>query len=508
MRNHIGLDFAGTNTAREGFDLPPMTAGRCVHGRFSSPASRTLSLGVFLFTRDRRWNAARLSDLRLGRQRHRAADESGRRRGLRAHSSALPGGTESQLAAQRRSSRTRSRPLVEFTGERVIPGQVNDDLWSEHVARYAFARRYAHGKRVLDAGCGTGYGSAELAQSAAAVTGVDISADAIEYAQRQLPDCQACASWNRPAPPCPCPRESFDLVVAFEVIEHLTDYRAFLNECARVLTREGLFIVSSPNKRYYAETRAATGPNPFHEHEFEAEEFVRELEQVFSECPAAAAESRGVVRVSSSREFLAGGGAHRWRRRQRGGRALLHRHLFARPVARAKVLCLCSESREYSARARTARGGASNSSWRRSKRIARRCSNCFRRQTRELEERNRWAQGLDADLKAAGERIRRFAKRSRGVGRGLSGASRAAWNKRTRSRPNGPAKLRRSWKPSARNWPHCVSLLDTAEATVRERTMWAQTAEAQRAELAAQLEMIRASRWVKMGRTVGLGPEI
>jgi hypothetical protein len=50
--------------------------------------------------------------------------------------------------------------------------------------------------------------------------------------------------------------------------------------------------------------------------------------------------------------------------------------------------------------------------------------------------------------------------------------------------------------------------LDTAEATVRERTIWAQTAEAQRAELAAQLEMMRSSRWVKMGRTVGLGPDL
>jgi hypothetical protein len=54
----------------------------------------------------------------------------------------------------------------------------------------------------------------------------------------------------------------------------------------------------------------------------------------------------------------------------------------------------------------------------------------------------------------------------------------------------------------------CVKLLDIAEATVSERTEWAQTAETQRAALAAQLEMIKASRWVKMGRTVGLGPEV
>src|SRR5271156_1795322 len=81
----------------------------------------------------------------------------------------------------------RSPRLVEFTGERVIPGQVNDDLWSEHLARYAFARRFAAGKRVLDAGCGAGYGSAELAGLAAFVTGVDAASDAIEYARQAYP---------------------------------------------------------------------------------------------------------------------------------------------------------------------------------------------------------------------------------------------------------------------------------------------------------------------------------
>ena len=77
--------------------------------------------------------------------------------------------------------------MVEFTGERVIPGQVNDDLWREHLARYAYARRYAEGRRVLDAGCGTGYGSAELAQSALVVTGIDVAPQAIEYARATYP---------------------------------------------------------------------------------------------------------------------------------------------------------------------------------------------------------------------------------------------------------------------------------------------------------------------------------
>src|SRR5689334_2087841 len=73
--------------------------------------------------------------------------------------------------------------LAEFTGERVIPGEVDVDLLNEHVARYAFAARLAHGKRVLDAGCGAGYGSAELARTAESVTGIDCAAEAVDFAR-------------------------------------------------------------------------------------------------------------------------------------------------------------------------------------------------------------------------------------------------------------------------------------------------------------------------------------
>ena len=73
--------------------------------------------------------------------------------------------------------------LAEFTGERLIPGEVDVDLLNEHMARYHFAVRLARGKRVLDAGCGAGYGSAELADVAESVTGIDIAPEAVEYAR-------------------------------------------------------------------------------------------------------------------------------------------------------------------------------------------------------------------------------------------------------------------------------------------------------------------------------------
>ena len=79
--------------------------------------------------------------------------------------------------------------MAEFTGERLIPGEVDVDLLNEHMARYAFAARLARGKRVLDAGCGAGYGSAELAQTATSVVGVDVAEEAVEFARRELSRC-------------------------------------------------------------------------------------------------------------------------------------------------------------------------------------------------------------------------------------------------------------------------------------------------------------------------------
>ena len=170
--------------------------------------------------------------------------------------------------------------MTEFTGERAIPGQVDSDLLNEHVARYLFAARLARGKRVLDAGCGAGYGAAELARTAHSVAGLDRAAEAVDFARShyQLPNLffeqASCAA-------LPHPEGVFDLVVAFEVIEHLEDWREFLLEARRVLAPTGQFIVSTPNKLYYAESRGTAGANPFHMHEFGFEELRSELTRVF-----------------------------------------------------------------------------------------------------------------------------------------------------------------------------------------------------------------------------------
>lgn len=81
---------------------------------------------------------------------------------------------------------------TEFTGERVIPDRVDPNLWNEHMARYAFASRLSRNRRVLDAGCGAGYGTAELAYAATSVTGMDISSDALAFAREHFSKRNVC----------------------------------------------------------------------------------------------------------------------------------------------------------------------------------------------------------------------------------------------------------------------------------------------------------------------------
>ncbi|MEO8345763.1 MAG: methyltransferase domain-containing protein [Betaproteobacteria bacterium] len=155
---------------------------------------------------------------------------------------------------------------LEFTGERFVPG-IAGEIAHEHWHRYAFARRYAAGKRVLDAACGEGYGSALLAGVAAEVTGIDIDAASIAHARANYAAAPNVRFEEGSAAALPLPDASVDVVVSFETIEHLPREMQprMLAEFARVLTRDGVLVLSAPNPVEYSTARNYR--NPFHQHE-------------------------------------------------------------------------------------------------------------------------------------------------------------------------------------------------------------------------------------------------
>lgn len=167
-------------------------------------------------------------------------------------------------------------PELEFTGERFTPECVRE-IWYEHFHRYALATRVCGGKRVLDAACGEGYGSALLASHAASVTGVDIESTVIEHASERYQGRQNLEFLSASVTDLPFADNSFDAIVSFETLEHLEEQSQMLGEFRRVLRDEGFLLISSPDKAIYSEEQGAE--NPYHVRELyqqELEDLIRE----------------------------------------------------------------------------------------------------------------------------------------------------------------------------------------------------------------------------------------
>ena len=126
-------------------------------------------------------------------------------------------------------------------------------------------------------GCGSGQGLRPPAQ----ILGIDVSEEAVAHARANYGATSNLRIEQASCTAIPAQDAAFQLITAFEVIEHLADWREFLGEARRVLDAAGIVLVSTPNRLYYAESREKEGPNPFHVHEFTEEEFRSALESVF-----------------------------------------------------------------------------------------------------------------------------------------------------------------------------------------------------------------------------------
>lgn len=149
---------------------------------------------------------------------------------------------------------------MKFTGERYVLSE-KGRIFLEHFHRYAVLLDAVKGKDVLDIASGEGYGSAMLAKTAKSVTGVDISAEAIAHAKKKY-RIENLRYLEGNAAELNLPDNSFDMVVSFETIEHLSQQDEVMAEFSRVLRPDGVLVLSSPNRPIYQKECGSN--NEFH----------------------------------------------------------------------------------------------------------------------------------------------------------------------------------------------------------------------------------------------------
>jgi SAM-dependent methyltransferase len=154
-----------------------------------------------------------------------------------------------------------------LTGERTLPGIWHENYWlRRHEVAYDVFAPSCAGARVLEAGCGEGYGAARLAAAGAhIVVGIDLDVPTLRHVRATY---AMVAVVRANLVLLPCADASLDIVVSAQTIEHLWDQDRFVRECARVLRRGGVLAMSTPNRRTFPPG------NVFHSRELDARELV------------------------------------------------------------------------------------------------------------------------------------------------------------------------------------------------------------------------------------------
>lgn len=168
-----------------------------------------------------------------------------------------------------------SDKTIKEEGERMVPAFHKGALvYGEHLVRYEGVIPLVKGKVVLDIASGSGYGTFVLASAAKKVYGVEIDKDSVAYSKKNYSKSNI-EYLQGSAEAIPLADNSVDVVVTFETIEHIKNYKKFLSEMKRVLKPDGVALVSTPNDPEFPED------NHFHLHEFEYDELKAELKKHF-----------------------------------------------------------------------------------------------------------------------------------------------------------------------------------------------------------------------------------
>ncbi len=166
---------------------------------------------------------------------------------------------------------------MKWTGERLETFVFNYNT-IEHLHRYSITFDFIKDKTVADVACGEGYGSHLISQYARHVIGIDIDEETVTKAKTKYESSNLNFRVGN-AIKIPIESSTIDVVISFETIEHITQHDEMLKEIKRILTRDGILIISSPDKKYY--TDVPNYRNNFHLKELYKDEFKELMQKYF-----------------------------------------------------------------------------------------------------------------------------------------------------------------------------------------------------------------------------------
>jgi 2-polyprenyl-6-hydroxyphenyl methylase/3-demethylubiquinone-9 3-methyltransferase len=205
----------------------------------------------------------------------------------------------SALAAEWWDPRGKMAPLHKFNPVRL--GYIRDQA----VARFGRDPKRLDclkGLRILDIGCGGGILSEPLARLGAEVVGADPSETNIEVGKLHAAQAELAIDYRcTTAEDLADAGERFDIVLAMEVVEHVSDVSLFVRRCAEMVKPDGLMIAATLNRTLKSFALAIVGAEyilrwlPVGTHQWDKFVTPNELEIALEQGGLRVTEERGVI---------------------------------------------------------------------------------------------------------------------------------------------------------------------------------------------------------------------
>ena len=150
-----------------------------------------------------------------------------------------------------------------------------------HKKAYLYAGEFCKDKNILDYGCGNGYGAYYLSKQANKIIGIDIDKNTINSCKRNYN--QKNLSFQKiNSFPLPFNDKHFDVIISFQVIEHIKIVSKYLYEIKRILKEDGVVLITTVNRKYRLLPYQMPW-NPEHFREYSFKKLKNELMAFFNE---------------------------------------------------------------------------------------------------------------------------------------------------------------------------------------------------------------------------------